>query len=259
MTAPRSRVRDETFKRDGYECVAGPIGCFGQLEWGHREATGQGGRGAKAPLLVAADGIAQCARHNQAAEGSEQARALELGWKLKRFRGNPPIPARDIPYFVVRERQWYLPGDGADRLPVSPLQALDLLIAAESLNEQKLIDQHWEVQQIRSLGYIVAMLAADPVRIGAIVSRYELTVMDPETSQLIGVFRCTREGEWLGGGWVETPAGTRAVSHFPQVKALLVERRDAATSREPVGYDGFGAPLYPHQIGEGVAERGETA
>jgi hypothetical protein len=229
VTAPSRRVRDETFKRDGYECVAGPVGCFGQLEWGHREASGQGGRGAKAPPLTSADGIAQCTRHNGAAEGPEQRRALEHGWKIKRFRGNPPVPASEIPYYVARERNWYLPGEGASRLEVTPIQALDLLDAAGSIDEHLALNfDVREARIIRNLGYLVVMDPADPVQIGSVVSRFEIKVLDPDTMQLAAVFRCTREGDWLGGGWVETAAGTRAVTHFNEARALLEGRRAAA-------------------------------
>jgi hypothetical protein len=231
MTRPTNRVSGQTFARHDFECVAGPVGCAGGLEWGHREASGQGGRGSKAAPLTSADGVAQCSTHNAAAEAEEQRRALENGWKIKRFRGDPPIPADQIPYFVVRETAWYVPGIGKEKTQVDAMTALDLLHAAGSLDGaiEDVTAHSREVRRIRALGYHVTFQSAEPVVVGAVISRFEFLVTDHyDNDLLVAVLRCTREGEYLGGGWVQTLTGTRAVTHLVDVLALLEGRKSVA-------------------------------
>lgn len=123
MTRPTKQVEGETFARDRYQCVA-PGPHFGGLEWGHREASGHGGRGVKAERVRSSDGVSQCSYHNAEAEASLQQMSLAFGHKIKRFRGRPPIPAHEIPYFDSNDRQWYLPSlTGSDRFPITQQEA----------------------------------------------------------------------------------------------------------------------------------------
>ncbi len=78
MTAPTKQVRGWTYLRDGFRCVA--FGARDALTWQHREASGNGGRGRKAPALTTADGLTLCYLCNEACEAEGQQRALALGW-----------------------------------------------------------------------------------------------------------------------------------------------------------------------------------
>jgi hypothetical protein len=130
MTKPTAAVRQATYARDNNTCVAANSECGGGLEWGHRESSGHGGRGSKAPLLTVADGITNCRNHNQRFEGDLQDLALRSGWKLKR---NRRMNAADIPYWASDVGAWYLPLDLKRENPLVPMLALELLDAAGSI------------------------------------------------------------------------------------------------------------------------------
>jgi hypothetical protein len=129
MTAPSGTVRRLTYTRDGFACVE--CGSFDNLQWGHRESSGHGGRGVKAAPVTPADGVTQCAVHNQAAEAGGQARALRLGHKIRRNRGG--ILASQIPYYDSNMGAWYLPDIHGQRVAIIPALALELLVAAGSI------------------------------------------------------------------------------------------------------------------------------
>lgn len=122
MTAPSKKLRDLVFTRDGFACVecGSPVG----LEWGHRQSSGMGGRGSKAPELTAADGITQCARHNAAAEAEGQGRALEMGHKVTR---NATRPLCLVPYHESRTNLWWLPAEDGTRLPLPDAEAVAII------------------------------------------------------------------------------------------------------------------------------------
>lgn len=133
MTKPTASVRRDTFARDHHTCVAASYECDGGLEWGHRESSGHGGRGSKAPLLTVADGISNCRNHNQRFEGDLQELALRMGWKLRR---NRRMAADDIPYWATDTQAWFLPLDLKREHPLVPMLALELLDAAGSLRRE---------------------------------------------------------------------------------------------------------------------------
>lgn len=130
MTDPTKRVRNHTYLRDNFLCL--DCGTPENLSWQHREASGHGGRGKKAPELTTADGVTLCLPHNQDAEANGQSRALALGWKIRRNRGT--LLAADIPFFDCNTREWYLPGPGPTRTPIAAAFAQELLFAAGNLN-----------------------------------------------------------------------------------------------------------------------------
>lgn len=131
MTAPTRQVRGHTYLRDNHRCVAAADGqCMGGLEWNHRESSGHGGRGSKAPALTTADGVTACSGHNARFESDMQSLALAMGWKLKR---NRRIAAADVPYFDTNDRTWYLPGIGSTRTAIIPALAQELVAAAGGL------------------------------------------------------------------------------------------------------------------------------
>lgn len=120
-------------RRDGGLCQAADETCYGGIQWQHREATGQGGAGSKAPKPAVEDGIALCQHHNDDAEGAGQRRALYHGWKIRRFRGKPPIPPTAIPWFDRNTLRWYLPS-GVNRGEIPQSTALELLELAGNLH-----------------------------------------------------------------------------------------------------------------------------
>lgn len=132
MTAPSKRVRGLTYLRDGHRCVA--CGSLSPLEWNHREASGHGGRGKKAPTLTPADGVTLCTLCNQGIEGHLIDKGLALGYKLRRNRGG--IPAYEIPYFDFSTRTYYLPDVDGGRSALLWSTALELLDAAGNLTRK---------------------------------------------------------------------------------------------------------------------------
>lgn len=129
MTAPTQKVRGLTYLRDGHKCLA--CGSRDALSWQHRESSGHGGRGSKAPALTTADGCTLCIICNQSAEADGQSLALAMGWKIRRNRGG--ILARHIPMFDVNQRLWFLADDYGGRELCNPVTALELLSAAGNL------------------------------------------------------------------------------------------------------------------------------
>lgn len=130
MTAATKKLRELVYSRDGRKCVE--CGTERNLSFGHREASGAGGRGSKAPALTAADGITQCLPCNQAAESYGQQKALHAGHKIRRNRGN--IPASQIPVYYRSEDAWFLLDEFGKRFRTTPTHAAELLAAAGSLH-----------------------------------------------------------------------------------------------------------------------------
>lgn len=142
MTAPSAKLRGHTMLRDGFRCLK--CGTTHDLQWQHREASGQGGRGSKAPKLTTADGVILCETDNNAAEAEGQDQALALGWKIRRNRGD--IQSFQIPFFDCNDRTWYLPYaiplggvDGPYRSEINAALAYDLLEAAGNLRRKKAV------------------------------------------------------------------------------------------------------------------------
>lgn len=134
MTPPTKSVRALTYLRDGFRCVA--CGSHDLLEWNHREASGHGGRGRKAPKVTPADGVSMCHRHNGLLESDAdfRVRGLTLGWKILRNRG--AMQSHEIPYFDVNERVYYLPLVDGTRQQIPHALAQELLEAAGNLNRK---------------------------------------------------------------------------------------------------------------------------
>lgn len=132
MTRPSKTVRELTYRRDGYRCV--DCGSPHNLEWNHREASGHGGRGKKAPVLTPADGLTLCTRDNSSLEAEGQTRGLELGYKIRRNRGR--MGSHEIPYFDQNARRWFLPTVTGERLEIPEAAAFELLEVAGNLRER---------------------------------------------------------------------------------------------------------------------------
>jgi hypothetical protein len=133
MTAPTKKLRGWVYLRDGFRCL--DCGTNENLSFQHRESSGHGGRGSKAPALRTADGVTLCIICNEACESYGQDRALALGWKIRRNRGS--ILASQIPFFDRNDRIWYLPNDlmqdGPWRREINSVLAAELLGVAGSL------------------------------------------------------------------------------------------------------------------------------
>lgn len=124
VTAPTAKVRALTYSRDNNMCVV--CGSRYSLEWQHRQASGHGGRGRKAPALTPADGLTACTFCNAGFEAQGQDDALYYGWKVRRFC---PVPVWSVPVFYRAENTWFLLNrDGSrDRLIQSEADELRAL------------------------------------------------------------------------------------------------------------------------------------
>ena len=129
MTAPTQAIRTGTYKRDSYMCA--DCGVTTDLSWQHRESSGHGGRGKKAPALTVADGLTLCLPHNQACEAEGQDKALRLGWKIRRNRGG--LLASQIPFYVRWAAEWWLPDADGGKQIIHASLALELIEAAGGL------------------------------------------------------------------------------------------------------------------------------
>lgn len=125
MTAPTQRVRQDTYERDGHRCVA--CGATGPLEWQHRQSSGHGGRGRKAPVLTTADGITLCTFCNTGAESHQQELALHMGWKVRR---NTLLTCSEVPVFDRNTHSWWLLDTAGEREELLPAIAAELIEAA---------------------------------------------------------------------------------------------------------------------------------
>jgi len=120
------KIRKATYSRDLYFCA--DCGTSIGISWQHRESSGNGGRGKKAPALTPADGVTLCLPHNEACEAAGQERALHLGWKIRRNRGG--IRASQIPFYVRWAQEWWLPDEDGGMRVIPKSLALELLEAA---------------------------------------------------------------------------------------------------------------------------------
>lgn len=90
----------------------------------HRQASGHGGRGVKAPVLLPSDGLALCNGHNTRAESDLQTLALVTGVKVRRWVRVPSM----VPVMYVSERSsWWLLDEDGGRLQVSDDEAAKLM------------------------------------------------------------------------------------------------------------------------------------
>jgi len=129
MTAPTARLRKEVYLRDGNRCV--DCGTSDNLSIQHREASGMGGRGKKAPPLTASDLLTLCLPDNEACEAEGQSRALALGYKIRRNRGQ--ITADRIPIFDRNTKFWYQLNRDGSRTAIQPALAAEYLFLAGNL------------------------------------------------------------------------------------------------------------------------------
>jgi hypothetical protein len=129
MTAPPPKVRKATYVRDSYMCAE--CGTTTNLSWQHRESSGHGGRGKKAPPLTPADGLTLCLPHNVACEAEGQAVALAMGWKLRR---NRQMPASAIPVYIAWAREWWLLDEDGGHELCNPNLAQELLAGAGNIS-----------------------------------------------------------------------------------------------------------------------------
>lgn len=128
MTPPPPKVRKATYVRDSYMCAQ--CGTTTNLSWQHRESSGHGGRGKKAPPLTPADGLTLCLPHNVACEAEGQDVALAMGWKLRR---NRQMTAAQIPFYVAWAREWWLVDEDGGKTICNPNLAQELLAAAGNI------------------------------------------------------------------------------------------------------------------------------
>ena len=131
MTAPSARVRGLTYLRDGFHCVT--CGTTEGLQWQHRESSGHGGRGKKAPPLTPADGVTSCWSCNPRYESDLQELALACGWKVKR---NRLVPAVEIPYLDQVSGLWWLPDVFGYRGQVTGVEAVERLMVAGNIRRE---------------------------------------------------------------------------------------------------------------------------
>lgn len=130
MTAPTRKLRLQVYDRDHRRCL--DCGRTDLLTFQHREASGSGGRGKKAPPLTSADGITLCTFCNDACETTAgQSRALALGYKIRRNRG--VMTADRIPVYDRNDKFWYLLDDDGGRNGCLETLAAELLFAAGNL------------------------------------------------------------------------------------------------------------------------------
>lgn len=103
MTAPTQKVRQLTERRDGCCLMCTSVV---NLEWNHRQNSGHGGRGSKAPKVTPADGVMLCKFCNQIIEANadRQADAIARGYKVKRFS---PVLPEHVPVWY-RGEGWFL-------------------------------------------------------------------------------------------------------------------------------------------------------
>lgn len=121
MTAPTMKVRLLTYVRDNNRCIT--CGVTVRLEWQHRTAVGMGGSKYKP---TPADGVTSCWQCNPAYESYLQQKALDYGWKVRRFC---PVPVESVPVFYPAERAWFLldrfgARDRLDQVTADELRAL---------------------------------------------------------------------------------------------------------------------------------------
>jgi hypothetical protein len=128
MTPPTARVRTLTYERDGFRCTS--CGSMVNLEWQHRESSGHGGRGKKAPVLTPADGITTCALCNPRYEGDMQPLALASGWKLRR---NRLLLASEIPFWNRNTGEYWLPDTRGTKSILCKAEALELIAAGRGI------------------------------------------------------------------------------------------------------------------------------
>lgn len=122
MTAPTPKVRELTYRRDGYRCVScgSPI----RLEWQHRQAVGMGGSNHKPN---AAEGITSCTICNGAYEAELQTRALLCGWKVRRFCA---MPVESVPVWYPLEQAWFVLNVDGSRDQLIEVNAMELMAMA---------------------------------------------------------------------------------------------------------------------------------
>jgi hypothetical protein len=115
MTDVPGWVRAATYKRDSWRCVC--CGSNYMITIQHREAVGMGGAGRKRDDVTPADLVTACLPCNERFESDLQRKALDLGWKIRRFRGG--VPASEIPYYESWSGLWWMPDTDGARRPVS--------------------------------------------------------------------------------------------------------------------------------------------
>jgi hypothetical protein len=130
MTAPTARLRALVYRRDGH-CVA--CGVLDGWTFQHRQASGMGGRGKRAPQLSAADGLTACGICNMRFESDMHDLALTCGWKVRR---NCRVPLSEVPYRDAMSGLWWLPDADGHRLQVNALEALERLTAAGNMTRK---------------------------------------------------------------------------------------------------------------------------
>lgn len=133
MTAPTLKVRTATERRDGC-CLMCTTTVH--LEWNHRQNSGHGGRGSKAPKVTPADGVMLCKYCNQAieADARKQADAIFWGYKVRRFS---PVPAERVPVWYRDTGAWFLLDRFGARDELDPVTADELRALAGILPELK--------------------------------------------------------------------------------------------------------------------------
>lgn len=98
MAAPTPKMRALIYKRDGGRCVS--CGSTAGLTVQHRKTVGMGGT---KTLPTVQELVTACLPCNQGFEAELQTKALEHGWKLRRF-ANPA----EVPVYYAWAHSWYL-------------------------------------------------------------------------------------------------------------------------------------------------------
>lgn len=119
MSAPTQKVRDLTYARDLYACVA--CGRRQTLTHQHRQASGMGGR-IRRPSVT--ESLTLCADCNTRCESDRQQEALTNGWKVRRWVRDPAL----VPVFYTTESTWYVLLPTGTRRAITTALALDQMV-----------------------------------------------------------------------------------------------------------------------------------
>lgn len=74
-------------------------------------------------------------------------------------------------------------------------------------------ERSWETRVVHGLGLNYVILDAPPRPFGVVTSRHVVVLSDIYGKQL-GLFRATREGEFIGWGWLEHKDGNGRTEYW---------------------------------------------
>lgn len=120
MSEPTRPVRLAMLTRDDNRCMM--CGSHRNVEAGHRQATGMGGR-LRRPSLV--ELVSQCSFCNESVEGSKQRWALRHGVKVRRWVKDPAL----VPVWYGLEGSWFVLRLDGLRVPTTMAAAARMMTA----------------------------------------------------------------------------------------------------------------------------------